>query len=58
MPNDVIQSIEAMAGANGGIDMFDITWGGEAPKETDDAAMAGEDDFIPVATGVNAPQQV
>jgi hypothetical protein len=48
--------VEAMAGARGGNDSFDMSWGGEAPDITVDAMMAGEDDFIPAPTGVNAPQ--
>jgi Reverse transcriptase (RNA-dependent DNA polymerase) len=58
MPNEVIASVEARAGGQGGHDTFDLSWGGEAPEQTLDAGMAGEDDFIPAPTGVNAPQQV
>jgi hypothetical protein len=58
MPNEVIANVEARAGGQGGPDTFDLSWGGEAPEQTLDAGMAGEDDFLPAPTGVNAPQQV
>jgi Reverse transcriptase (RNA-dependent DNA polymerase) len=58
MPNEVIANVEARAGGQGGPDTFDLSWGGEAPEETIDARMVGEDDFLPAPTGVNAPQQV
>jgi hypothetical protein len=41
-----------------GPDTFDMSWGGEAPEQTMDARMVREDDFLPVTTGVNAPQQI